>query len=129
MNTVKVIKKNPGSKVAWEQDGYRLYFGDEEIMVNASKYQRDWPVHLDICSNRDGQMIVGTGDGLYYVAQIDIPATKYTEPEMPETDGETDGMTAGKPPKPIALNMGDVTLTLWATENLPQYEENMEVQE
>lgn len=114
---MQVIEKNQGPKIAYEESGTRIYFGDDEIMVNAAKYQRDWPVHLDICSNADNQLVVGTGEGLYYVAQLDIPAIQY-EPQEPE-HGETEGAMgeAQKPPKPIPLDMSDVVLTLWSTEN------------
>lgn len=104
--SMQVIEKNAGPKVAYEQSGTRVYFGDDELMLNAIKYQRDWPVHIDICANRDNQLTIGTGDGLYYVAQIDIPAIEYT---VPATEEET--------PQPIALDMSDVVLTLWSLNN------------
>ena len=37
-NKVKVIEKNEGQKIEYEQSGTRLYFGDDEIMINAAKY-------------------------------------------------------------------------------------------
>ena len=122
---MQVIEINEGPKIAYEESGTRVYLGDDEIMVNAAKYQRDWPVHLDICSNADKQLVVGTGDGRYYVAQIDIPAIQYEpQPEPINTFGEGQeggegGETMGnqEPPKPIPLDMSNVTLTLWSTEN------------
>lgn len=103
---MQIIEKNEGPKIAYEENGTMVFLGDYELMINASKYQRDWPVHIDICSNRDNQLVVGTGEGLYYVAQFDIPATKYTEPE---TEEET--------PEPIPIDMKDVTMTLWSLDN------------
>lgn len=107
---MKIIEINQGPKIPYEESGSRVYFGDDEIMVNVAKYQRDWPVHLDICSNADKQLVVGTGEGLYYVAQLDVPEIKYTEQEVLE-------VTEPEVPTPIPLNMDDVTLTLWSTEN------------
>jgi len=104
--SMQVINKNEGPKIAYEEDGPKVTLGDDELMLNASKYQRDWPVHIDICSNRDNQLVIGTGDGLYYVAQFDIPATKYTEQESEEDI-----------PEPIPIDMNEVVLTLWSLDN------------
>ena len=109
---MQIIEKNVGPKVAYEENGTMVFLGDYELMINASKYQRDWPVHIDVCSNRDSQLVVGTGEGLYYVAQIDIPAAKYTEPEIPvnmETPSEI--------PTLIPIDMSEVVLTLWSLNN------------
>lgn len=109
---MQVIEKNKGVKIAYEENGPMIFLGDYELMINASKYQRDWPVQIDICSNRDNQMVIGTGEGLYYVAQIDIPATKYTEPVETENPEESEGAS-----EPIPLDMSEVILTLWSIDN------------
>jgi len=103
---IQIIEKNEGPKIAHEENGTMVFLGDNEMMLNMAKYQRDWPVHIDICSNRDNQLVVGTGEGLYYVAQFDIPATKYTEPE-----------TGEEAPEPIPIDMSEVVLTLWSLDN------------
>ena len=37
-----IIKEvNEGKKIAYEVDGNRIYFGDDELMLNLSKYERD----------------------------------------------------------------------------------------
>lgn len=98
-----IIEKNEGTKIAYEAVGTKLFLGDDELMLNLTKYQRDWPVHIDICTNRDGMLVVGTGDGLYYTAQVEIPPVEYAEATE---DGQT--------PTPILLDMDTVTLTLWS---------------
>ena len=123
---VRVIEKNEGRKVEWKQSTTKLTFGDDELMVNVAKYQKDWPVQLDICGDRDGNLVLGVGEGRYYVAQVDIPATKYTEPqpiEPDEADAEAENETGGMrqqftPAEAIPLEMSDVTLTLWAINGL-----------
>ena len=105
---VKVIEKNEGEKIAFEQSGTRLYFGDDELMVNAAKYQKDWPVEVDICKDKAGNLTIGTGSALRYVAQIMIPAAKYNE----ITEGEE--MTENR--ELIPLDMGTVELHLWSVE-------------
>lgn len=118
---IKVLEKNEGPKIDHEVTGTMVFLGDQEIMINAAKYQRDWPVHLDICSNRDKQLAIGTGEGLYYAAEIDIPAKKYTEPE--EIEGEEGEEDESTPRELIPLDMKEVTLTLWSIENQEESKE------
>ena len=106
MANVKVIEKNAGPKIDYEQSGTKLFFGDDEIMVNCAKYQKDWPVGVDICMDRSGNLTIGTEPALRYVAQIEIPPVEYTEEEV---DGEIQRT-------PVPINMGDVTLILWSLE-------------
>ena len=61
----------------------------------------------------DGDLTMGTGDGLFYVAEVDIPPKEYEEQE-PVAEGQEEGGTA-----PVAkpLDMSQVTVTLWGLEN------------
>lgn len=125
---VKVIEKNAGEKIAFEQSGTRLIFGDDEIMLNAAKYQKDWPVEVDICRDKADNLTIGTASGLRYVAQVMIPAATYTEtvneePEAPEADAEGAEQTenGGMNQQHVQrdknpLDMGDVTVVLWSIE-------------
>ena len=63
-NKVTVTEKNAGQKIDFEQSGTRLIFGDDEIMLNAAKYQKDWDVEVDICRDKSGNLTIGTGSGL-----------------------------------------------------------------
>ncbi len=120
---VKVVEINEGQKISWAQSTTKLTFGDDELMVNCKAYQRDWPVHLDICLDDNGNLVIGTGTGRYYVAQVDIPARKYAEPEpveavaLAEGDAGTDAQQPAEA-EPVPLDMADVTLTLWAMDGL-----------
>lgn len=125
---VKVIEKNAGEKIAFEQSGTRLIFGDDEIMLNAAKYQKDWPVEVDICRDKADNLTIGTASGLRYVAQVMIPAATYTETvneelEAPEADAEGAEQTenGGMNQQNVQrdknpLDMGDVTVVLWSIE-------------
>ena len=127
-NKVTVIEKNAGQKIDFEQSGTRLIFGDDEIMLNAAKYQKDWDVEVDVCRDKSGNLTIGTGSGLRYVAQVEIPAATYTETEIEaeepaeapaaEDAAESDGMnqktTVQRDKNP--LDMGDVTVILWSIE-------------
>lgn len=109
-NDVTVIEMNKGEKIAYEQNGTRLILGDDEIMVNAEKYQKDWPVEVDVCRDKSGNLTIGTESGQRYVAQIQIPAATYTE--TVEGEGEETEVTRTKD----AIDMADVTLVLWSIE-------------
>lgn len=100
-NNVKVIEKNAGPKIAYEQTGTCLIFGDYELMINAAKYQKDWDVTVDICKDKAGNLTIGTESGLRYVAQVMIPAATYTETPIqteegtePLAEGGDDGRSA-----------------------------------
>lgn len=121
-NKVKVIEMNTGEKIAYEQSGTRIFFGDDEIMVNAEKYQKDWDVLVDICKDRSDNLAIGTESALRYVAQIVIPAATYTETPIEAAEIETDE-PAGEnmnrdniQREKNLLDMGDVKLYLWSIE-------------
>ena len=99
-----VINKNEGPKIDYDLNGYRLTL-DDEMTIRLDRYERDWPIHLDICRNRDGFLVMSTDTSLYYVAEIDIPAAQYEEAEG--EDGETVRTK-------LPLDTDNVTLTLWA---------------
>lgn len=114
---MKVIEKNTGEKIAYEQSGTRIYFGDDEIMINAAKYQKDEPVEVDICKDRSGNLTIGTESALRYVAQVMIPAATYTTTETAEESAEAEGGTTTTSTRvKNDLDMADVTLVLWGIE-------------
>ena len=106
-----VVEKNEGTKIEYDVSKTKITFADE-LMLNLTKLEKDWPVHRDICMDADGNLTTGVGDGLYYVAEIDIPAREYTEATSEEEQ------PAAKP-----LDMNRVTLTLWGLENPTPSEE------
>lgn len=124
-NKVQVLEKNKGTKIAWEQNGNKLIFGDEDLSIRCDTRQRDYPVHVDICADDDGNLVIGVGAGRYYVAQVDIPAITYIETVVePEETGDTpaeDGDNMGRSNierEAQPLNMADVVLTLWSVDDL-----------
>lgn len=96
-----IVEKNEGPKIEYTINGTRINFRDE-LALDLSKYERDYNVHLDICENRDGILVMGISD--YYVVQIDVPERQYDEQVI---DGETVRT-------PVPFSMDRVTLTLWA---------------
>jgi hypothetical protein len=99
------VEKNQGDKVAYELQGDVLAFRGGELALDLSKYERDFPVHIDVCSNEYDMLVVGPSR--MYVAEIDIPARGYDEEQT------------GDPENPVALvprafDVSKVQLTLWA---------------
>ena len=44
---VTVVEINEGTKIDYEQNGTKLTF-DDQLMINVAKYQKGFPVHVDI---------------------------------------------------------------------------------
>lgn len=122
-----VIEKNEGEKIPYTQNGTVISFADGRLSLDCALYQKDWGVHLDVCENSDGNLVMGTESGQKYVAQLDIPAREYLYPEPAETssivpadldDEETAAVepehTETEPPIALPLDMEKVTLSLWA---------------
>ena len=106
---MRVIEMNEGRKIGYSVKTTKVTL-NEEITLDLSKYERDFDVHLDICTNQFGFLTMGVSER--YVAQIDIPARQYT---YQENGTDEDGN-----PKiekvPVPFNMENVTLTLWSME-------------
>ena len=130
----QVIDKNEGTKIDFRQKDYKLYFGDDDLILRCDTRQREHPVHIDICADEDGNLAMGVeGSKGYYVAQVDIPGIAYAEQEVEaesepaaEAEDSTDApeKTPEKTPEkrtervPLPLNMEDVTVTLWSIDGL-----------
>lgn len=122
---VQVIEKNEGTKIPYRVSGTKIFFGeDDDLMLNLAKRQREYPVDVDICADGDGNLVIGTGVGRDYVAQVQIPAYKYAEPEE-KPDGGTDGAESGAASggadaqrEPLPIDMADVTVALWSVDGI-----------
>ena len=111
---MKIIEANEGPKIFFEESGTWINF-DDQIMLNLKKSEADHEVHIDITSDAFGRL--KTGEGAYYVAQVDIPARKYDESEIenPDYDEESENSSPTIIKRePIPFSMENVTLTLFA---------------
>lgn len=121
---MKVIEANEGRKVEYEENGSWLNF-DDQISLNLKRMEADHDVHVDITADAFGRL--QTGEGVYYVAQLTIPARQYEETEIenpdymePSEDEEADEFGAGHVSRtitkknPVPFSMDNVTLTLYA---------------
>ena len=115
---MKVIEINEGVKIPYEVNGTKVCF-DDDLTINLAKRQEDWAVHIDVCSDDEGALVIGAKSGSYYVAQLDIPEKEYeeTEEETGGIDEQADGQHEETARVAKPLDMDKVTLTLWALVN------------
>lgn len=106
---MNIVEKNEGPKIDFEITGQKITF-DDDLTINLKKREEDYPVHIDVCFDEDGNLVLGTAAGRAYVAEIDIPAREYVYHEPQE------GEEQAEPPTPVPLDMDKVTLSLWAIE-------------
>ncbi len=107
MSVQAVYKRgSEGNNIPFEMKECCICFADE-LTLNLPKYERDDDVHLDICRNELGMLMVG--GGVKYVAELDIPARQYTEYE----DGvDEEGRPVIKK-EAVPFCVSNVKLTLW----------------
>lgn len=101
------MHKNEGTKIDYTINCNQLTLGNE-LILNLAEYEKDFPVHLDICLNDEGLLVLGLGEK--YIAQLDIAPRQYIYPKANDDEEEE--------PSKIALpfDIKQVTLTLWGME-------------
>jgi hypothetical protein len=100
-----VSDKNQGPKASYELQENVLAFRDGELSLDLSRYERDFPVHIDVCSNEYDMLTIGPS--MKYVAEIDIPAREYDEEETGDAENPVTLI-------PRQFDISKVQLTLWA---------------
>lgn len=115
---MKIVERNDGRKIAYNLDGTKLDFADGALSIDLDRYQKDDPVTRDIMVDSEGFLVMG--HGLYYVAQVEIPAREYAE--IPRTDeGEnSDDMSNinSVEKKPLPVNTDNVKLYLFVVDGI-----------
>ncbi len=108
---MNIVSMNEGTKIDYELSGAKLSLCDDTITLNLAKYQKSYEVTKDIMVDSEGD--ITTGEGLYYIAQIVIPAFTYTEATTTDEDGEEVTTRTID-----ALNTDDVTLKLFSIDGI-----------
>lgn len=98
----------PGTHIEYTTTSKCITFGDEDLTINLKNRQMDETTKIDICSDKQGFLVIGAETGFRYVAQVEIPAREYTE-----TPGEQDGTTERTP---VPFDIDTCTIYLWALE-------------
>lgn len=117
---MKIIKKpeNAEKVIGYEVDGNMAIFNDE-MALNLKKREKDYPVHIDICADKMGDLVCGTVSGYRYVAQIDIPARSYKEMKVENADYNPDDEASRETitiMEAVPFDIDKCTLTLWEME-------------
>ncbi len=113
---VQVVDKEntTGKRIMFRQSGTKLYFGDDDIVVKCDTRQREHQVQVDVTVDRDGNLQTGAGPDRYYVAEVLIPPTEYTEPKE-----DAEGTESGGEREALPVDMGKVLVTLWGLYYFP----------
>ena len=90
---MKIEELNTGRKIEYELRGTKLDFADSTLVMNLAKYQKEDTVTATITANAQGNLAVDSDNGLYYVAQVEIPGYEYEDVEV-EGPAQSDAMTA-----------------------------------
>lgn len=110
-----IIYKKPGEYVQYAVNGYEITFANYLTLDLNARYG-DNAVHIDICEDKDGALVIGAAAGRLYVAELDIPKATYHE--------TMEGELVQDP-----LDMEKVTLSLWPLEQeeIPEEEQESEI--
>ena len=118
------VIKTPGKHIVYDTTSKSIIFGeDEDLSINLKNREQDEKTLIDICSDSDGFLVVGTAAGLRYVAQVEIPARQYTEEEQenPNYDPEAEAGTEAASQtitvrEPGPFDIDNCTIYLWGME-------------
>lgn len=121
---MKEVIKTPGKHIEYRTTAKSIIFGDDDISINLKNRERDDEVLIDVCTDTNGELTMGTAVGLNYVAQLRIPARQYTEEEqenpnynpeaVKEMGAETKTMIVRTP---VAFDIKNCTIYFWGMED------------
>lgn len=118
---MKEVIMTPGTHIEYETTAKSITFGDEDLTINLKNREKDEKVLIDICADRDGELVIGAATGYRYVAQVEIPAREYTEDEVenPDYDPEAEEGSSNASEyiterQPVPFNINNCTIYLWA---------------
>ena len=112
---MNVIYVQEGEYIEYETTAKKITFGDDDLSINLKNREEDQKVTIDVCSDVNGNLTMGTAAGLKYVAQVEIPARQYIDTEIENPDYEEGG---DQPEyiiqrEPVPFNIDNCTLYLW----------------
>lgn len=108
---MEIVNMNEGTKIGYEITGNKIIF-DDELMLNLEKYERDDPMHIDVCRDEFGCLCMGLATR--YVAQIDIPAREYQYIEQESEEESEESNRVEKVAVPFSIDK--IKLSLWEVE-------------
>lgn len=119
---MKEVIVTEGRHIDYTTNKKSITFGDDDLMINLKNREQDEKVVIDICSDRDGFLVIGCDAAQRYVAQVEIPARTYedVESDNPNYDPEQEP-GEGNPEKitehvAVLFNINNCTIYLYALE-------------
>ena len=120
---MNAVIMSAGNHIPYETTSKSIIFGDEDLSINLKNREQDEKTLIDICSDNDGFLVVGTAAGLRYVAQVEIPARQYTEQQQAnpnyDPEAEAGAETASQTitvREPVPFDIDNCTIYLWGME-------------
>ena len=104
-----IKKKNAGNPISYKQDGNILTFRDGELVLDLERLQDEYLVHIDICEDPNGKLVVGSSRK--YVAEIDLPPREY---RMIKLGFKCDANLEQLRRDVVPFDIDKVVLTLWS---------------
>ncbi|MDO4301796.1 MAG: hypothetical protein Q4D26_10445 [Clostridia bacterium] len=95
---MKKIIMTEGRHIDYKVEENCIIFGDDDLMLNLKNREMNEKVVIDICTDINGFLVVGTASGNRYAAQIEIPARIYTDEQA------------------VPFNIDNCTISLWGLE-------------
>ena len=121
---MKEVIKTPSTHIEYETTSKSVIFGDDDLSINLKNREKDERVIIDVCTDGEGELTMGTAAGNKYVAQVEIPARQYTEEEQenPDYDPEAEeGTEAARKTTtvrtPVPFDIDNCTIYLWGMED------------
>ena len=109
---MREVIMTPGTHIEYETSRKSITFGDEDLTINLKNREMDESITIDICSDKQGFLVIGAETGFKYVAQVEIPAREYTEtPGEPDEEGNVHTERT-----PVPFDIDRCTIYLWALE-------------
>ena len=107
---MRIVEKGTGRTERWSVEGNILAFPDRGFSIDMAGAQRDYPIHIDICEDGEGNLALGVvGD---YVAELDLPPREFEIEVGPADDyGFPILKKTGR-----TMDLSGVCLTLWPAE-------------
>ena len=87
-----IIEKDTGPKIPYSVRTTKVTF-DDDLTINLAKREQDWPVHIDICTDVDGELVIGAAVGGNDSEADDDEAAQPEQPDTEKDHGQEEAKT------------------------------------
>lgn len=118
---MKEVIITPGTHIEYTTTKKAITFGDEDLTINLKNREKDEKVLIDVCADRDGELVIGAATGYKYVAQVEIPSREYAEEQVENLDydpeaeeGSSNASEYITERQPVPFDIDNCTIYLFA---------------